>query len=80
MRSAPSWRGSGLDAVITDTTLIGQGTGFLPLGVRNPITEAELTKLDGIETGATADQTGPEIVTAIDNATRRRHMAGRRHR
>lgn len=33
----------------------------------NAFTDALLSKLNGIETGATADQTGVEIVTLIDN-------------
>ena len=35
------------------------------ISVTNPFTDADETKLDGIETGATADQTGAEMVTAL---------------
>ena len=58
--------GGGLSAVAHDTTLSGDGTSGDPLGVVTPFTAADETKLDGIETAATADQTGGEIVTAID--------------
>ena len=52
--------------ISTDTTLSGDGTGASPLAVANPFTAADETKLDGIETGATADQTGAEMVTALE--------------
>ena len=57
---------SGLTSVATDSTITGDGTSGSPLGVANPFTDADETKLDGIEANATADQTGSEIVTAID--------------
>ena len=45
----------GLTTVSSDTTLTGDGTSGSPLSVANPFTDTDETKLDGIETGATAD-------------------------
>ena len=44
--------GGGLDAVSSDTTLTGDGTDADILGVANPFTAADETKLDGIAAGA----------------------------
>ena len=59
--------GGGLQAVSSDTSLTGSGTDGDPLKVANPFTDADETKLDGIETGATADQTGDDIRNALEN-------------
>ena len=63
------WRmaggGGGLAAVSHDGTLSGDGSVADPLGVPNPFSAAEKTKLAGIEDAATADQTGGEIVASI---------------
>ena len=58
--------GGGLTSVTSDATLTGDGTGGSPLGVANEFTDDDETKLDGIETGATADQTGVEIRTLLN--------------
>ena len=58
--------GGGLDSVASDATLTGDGTASDPLEVANPFTDADETKLDAIEAGATADQTGDEIKTAYE--------------
>ena len=47
--------GGGLDSVHTDDTLTGSGTSADPLGVGNPFTEADESKLDGVEPGAQAN-------------------------
>ena len=67
--AAPSGGGGGLSAVASDATLTGDGTAGNTLKVANPFTSADETKLDGIETGATADQTGAEMVTALQGLT-----------
>ena len=64
---APNWAGQA--GIITDQTLTGTGLPNSPLGLAGlPFTAGDSTKLAGIETGATADQTGAEMVTAIDAA------------
>ena len=50
------WRVAAVYTAGTGLSL--SGTEF---SVDNPFTAGDKTKLDGIETGATADQTGPEI-------------------
>ena len=60
IKDLPSSSG-GLSSVTSDTTLSGSGTTSSPLAVAKPFTDADETKLDGIETGATADQTAQEI-------------------
>ena len=57
--------GGGITRVASGDTLTGDGTVGSLLNVANPFTAADETKLDGIETGATADQTGSEIVTLL---------------
>ena len=59
----------GLSAIATFSSLTGNGTAGSPLDVANPFTEADETKLDGIETAATADQTPAELVTALGTLT-----------
>ena len=44
--------GGGLAAVTSDATLTGNGTSGSPLGVANPFTAADETKLDSIDAGA----------------------------
>ena len=61
--------GGGLATVSTDATITGDGTADDPLSVANPFTDADETKLDNIETGATADQTAAELVTALQTLT-----------
>ena len=58
----PSSDGGG-GTVVSDGTLSGDGTSGSPLTVANPFLDADETKLDGIDTGATDDQTGAEIAT-----------------
>ena len=81
------WRA--IPSVASDSTLTGNGISGSLLSVANPFTDADETKLDGIEAGAevnvgeeytqaektkldgieasaTADQSGTEIVDAID--------------
>ena len=58
--------GGGLLSVATDATLQGDGTDGDPLSVSTPYTTDARDKLAGIEAGATTDQTGSEIVSAID--------------
>ena len=60
-------------AVSTDATIAGDGDST-PLSVANPFTatdeanlDAAVTKLTGIEDGATADQTAAEIKTAYES-------------
>ena len=55
----------GSSVVVSDSTLTGDGTAGTPLSVTNPFTAAQKTKLDGIEAGAKADQTGAEIRDAL---------------
>ena len=55
--------GSGLAAVSSDATLTGSGTVADPLVVANPFSDADETKLDGIETGADAN-VGVEFTSA----------------
>ena len=59
--------GGGLASVASDDTLTGSGIPADPLGVANAFTAADERKLDGIESGATADQTPAEIVTGLQN-------------
>ena len=66
---ASTGAGGGLVSVSTDDTITGDGTADDPLSVANPFTDADETKLDNIETGATADQTAPELVTALQTLT-----------
>ena len=47
------------------TKVYDDSAGTLTLGVANEFTAADETKLDGIETGATADQTAAEIRTLL---------------
>ena len=56
----------GLSTVESDATLTGDGSSGDPLKVAVPYSSAEKTKLGGIETGATADQTGAQIKTAYE--------------
>ena len=58
--------GGGLSTVATDTTITGDGSAGDPLVVANPFTDADETKLDGIEANATADQSNAEIKTAYE--------------
>ena len=58
--------GGGLSTVSSDSTLTGEGTSSSPLAVANPFTDAQETKLTGIEPNATADQTGAEIVALLE--------------
>lgn len=52
---------SGITSVASDGTLTGVGTTASPLAVATPFTTAEKNKLGRIESGATGDQTAPEI-------------------
>ena len=60
---------TGLTAVATDSTLTGDGTAGDTLKVAVPYSTAEKTKLAGIETSATADQTAGEIISLIEGET-----------
>lgn len=64
---APQEPGTSLAAVATDDTLTGDGLGGSPLSVANPFTDADETKLDGIEANATADQSPAEIKQAYES-------------
>ena len=55
--------GAGLQVVTSDATLTGQGTTGSELRVTNPFTDADETKLDGIETGAQVN-VGQEFTSA----------------
>ena len=63
IRSANEWR-----QVTGSTQGLTQAEVDARIDVRrpNPFTTADETKLDGIETAATADQTGEEMVTALE--------------
>ena len=59
------------DAITTlrvGSTLTGDGKTS-DLDVASPFTSTDKSKLDGIESGATTDQTGGEIVTKLTNLT-----------
>ena len=61
--------GGGLATVISDATLTGDGSSGTPLSVANPFTDDDETKLDGIETSATADQSNTEIRDSLQSLT-----------
>ena len=61
-----AWQTPGLIAVVSDATLTGGGTTASPLSIINPFSAAQASKLSGIETAATADQSGLEIVNSIN--------------
>ena len=67
--------GGGLSTVETDATLTGDGSSSDPLKVANPFTDADESKLDGIEANATADQTGAEIRDALQGLTGANRLA-----
>ena len=69
MELGGSGGGGGLSTVISDATLTGDGSSGDPLSVANAFTNTDETKLDGIETSATADQTPAELVTALETLT-----------
>ena len=66
LKNKPTIPEAGLVTVRSDSTLTGAGVSASPLRVANPFTAADESKLDGIEEGATADQTGAEIKTALE--------------
>ena len=57
---------AGLASVNSDATLSGDGGSTNPLTVANPFTAADETKLDGIESNATTDQSAAEIKAALE--------------
>jgi len=59
--------GGGISTVSTDPTLIGDGSATNPLGVADPFTAADETKLDGIEAGAQVNPDAEDIINAISN-------------
>ena len=67
--------GGGLSTVETDATLTGDGSSSDPLKVANPFTDADESKLDGIEANATADQTGAEIRDALQGLSGANRLA-----
>ena len=62
------WNGSTFDIFPLDTNLTNAEvkTAYEANADTNAFTDADESKLDGIESGATADQTGAEMVTAIN--------------
>ena len=69
--SAAAGGGGGISSVETDSSLTGDGSSGAPLRVANAFTGDDEVKLDSVETGATADQTGTEIrdsLTALPEA------------
>ena len=61
----PNWAGQA--GVVTDQTLSGTGLANSPLGLAGVEFTSDLfNKLNGIEDGATADQSAAEIIAAID--------------
>ena len=71
LRDTPAPGGGGdITGVTAGTGLSGGGTtGDVTLNVENPFTTTEKTKLGGVEMGATADQTGAEIVALLEALT-----------
>jgi len=59
--------GGGISTVSTDPTLIGDGSATNPLGVADPFTAADESKLDGIEAGAQVNPDAEDIINAISN-------------
>ena len=66
IKGIPEPADGGLAAVSSDSTLTGSGTSDSPLKVANPFTDADETKLDGVEENATADQTATEIKSSLE--------------
>ena len=65
----PAGDGSGLTRVASDASLDGDGTAGAPLGVSNPFSAADATKLAGIEENSTRDQTPAELVASLTTLT-----------
>ena len=61
--------GDGIAAVSSDSTLSGTGVSGSPLRVANPFTDADETKLDGIEAGAEVNDSAGEIVSKLEGLT-----------
>ena len=57
--------------VVTDATLTGEGSSGDVLKVANPFTDADESRLDGMEPNATADQSDTEIRDAYERNTNR---------
>ena len=64
LESKPAAGSNPAAADITDAT--SDGIALITSSDANPFTDADETKLDGIEASATADQTGAEIKTAYE--------------
>ena len=66
----------GISKALSDHTLLGDGTFGNNLSVAHPYSAAEKTKLAGIETAATADQTGAEMKTELEKLTGTNRLDG----
>ena len=66
IRDLPQPGDGGLASVSRDATLTGNGTSGSPLGVANPFTDADETKLDGIAANAQVNRTPAQIADALE--------------
>ena len=66
IRDLPQPGDGGLASVSRDATLTGNGTSGSPLGVANPFTDADETKLDGIAANAEVNRTPAQIADALE--------------
>jgi len=75
----PAVSGANLTGLVTDPTMGGDlsGTASNAQIIANAVTDTELNsaKLNGIEAGATADQTGAEILALFSNSITAGHIA-----
>ena len=69
--SSPSFSAISVDGTVTANAFSGDGSGITGISGTsdNNFTNALLSKLNGIESNATADQTAAEIRTLVGNAT-----------
>ena len=71
IKNLPEPADGGLSSVATDGTLTGLGTNADPLSVQTPFTSTEKTKLEGVETGATAGATSQQATDIATNLQKR---------